>query len=390
MANIINNKKLMTICLIVLFVSSSFVFTWVGVWHSRNKHRFRGEIVISADVDFKRKFNLPGLGTKNDPYRIEFLQINTTKDFAIKISHTTSYFMIRNCTLRAKNSGISIFDIGFGTALICNNTLNGIYGIQATESPGITIENNLCKYGYYGIYISNSLNSKIMNNQCINSTYGIEFRGNYSNSIIKNNFLKGNEEFGLHFHYWDWYSYVTYHHNYNVTISNNTCIASKVGLNINAYLELPTIEKPTYIIDSNNCSFNEYSGIGIRGYYLEVKNNFCGFNNVGIGAGSFHNSTVFANHLQNNTSFGIDLAHSSGSMIHHNNFFDNNPDGPILLNAQAFDDSTVNSYFGQNLWYNIAVNEGNFWSDLAWIPGITYDISGSNNTDLFPLQNSTV
>ena len=56
------------------------------------------------------------------------------------------------------------------------------------------------------------------------------------------------------------------------------------------------------------------------------------------------------------------------------------------MNAQAFDDSTFEIVYGQNVWYNSISSEGNHWSDLVWAPGITYGISGSNNTDLFPLE----
>ncbi len=389
MARMVLKQKSITIFLVVMLFSSTVVSIWVSIWHSQNKDRFRGEIVISNDSDFKRKFNFPGSGTKNDPFRLEFLQIKTTKDYGIKISDTTSYFVIRNCTIQAIYDAILIIDVNFGTALICNNTLNSTFSIQVLRSPGITITNNICKYGFTGILLAHCLNSTIMSNFCLNSTYGIALKGNISNSIIQNNYLVGHKEIGLYYDYWDEYSF-SFYQNYNVSISNNTCILSKAGIKIDEFLELPTVVKTTFIVESNNCSFNEFFGIGIRSHLALIKNNYCGFNDIGLSIVYSHNSTFIENQLQNNTSFGISIGHSSGCFIYSNNFFDNNVDGPILMDAQAFDDSTIESHFGQNTWFYPLISEGNYWSDLIWIPGITYDINGSNNTDPFPIQNPIV
>ncbi len=387
MASILTKQKSIVIFLVIMLISTTTASIWISIWHAQNKHRFRGEIVISSDSDFKRRYNLPGSGTESDPYRLEFLQINTTKDYGIKISDTKSYFVIRNCTIQAIDDAIIINDVSYGTALICNNTLiSTAFGIQVNRSPGVSIKNNNCKFGFVGIILTNCKNSTILSNYCINATYGISLRGNISNSIIQNNFLSGHSNFGIHYDFWDGVSY-NFFHNYNVLIRNNTCILNNVGIKIDAYLDLPTIVDSKFIVESNNCSFNKYSGIGISSHYALLKNNYCGFNEAGISISYSHNSTIIENHLRNNTSFGISISHSSGSIFYHNNFFNNNVDGPILMDAQAKDDSTVNSYFGQNTWFNSLINEGNFWSELVWVPGITYDISGSNNTDLYPLQN---
>ena len=372
-----------------MLISTSIACIWVSLWHSQNKHRLRGEIVISNDSDFKRKFKLPGSGTESDPFRLENLIINTIKDFGVRITDTKSYFIIRNCTIIAANTAISIYNVEFGTALIYNNTVVGIVGILGSDSHGLSIMNNFCRNAITGIGIIDCNNVTIENNYCIDLTYGIYINGNVSNSIIQNNYVARNREIGIYVYYWNEYS-LYFSHNKNNLIKNNTCILNKVGISIDAYLEIPFLEISTYTIELNNCSFNEYVGIVIKGYYLQVANNLCSFNDAGIGSFALYNSSIQSNHLHNNTSFGIRLKSSSGSMLYHNSFFDNNVDGPVLMNAQAFDDSTVESYYGQNFWYNSFISEGNFWSDLAWILGITYDISGSNNTDLFPLQNSTI
>lgn len=369
-----------------MLISTTTASIWVSIWHTQNKHRFRGEIVISNDSDFERKFHLPGSGTKSDPYRIEFLQIITTRDFGIKIRDTTSYFVIRNCSIRARNTAIHLTDVGYSTALISNNTVAGITGILAINCYEVLIDNNVCEHAIYGIALMSCLNSTIMNNYCLNLTYGIYLEGNSSNCIVSNNHLESNKEAGLLYNYWDQIAFdVSF--SYNVLISNNTCINNKVGLDIAVILAIPLVALPTFILVSNNCSLNEDIGIAIRGYYVQAINNYCGFNgDVGITGWQLKNSTLTNNHLQNNTSFGIALSHTSGCNIYHNNFFENNIDGPILMNAQAFDDSTIEIVYGQNVWYNSISSEGNHWSDLVWAPGITYDISGSNNADFFPLE----
>ncbi|GAH11145.1 unnamed protein product, partial [marine sediment metagenome] len=57
------------------------------------------------------EYDLPGTGTKNDPYIIANYSIDTSFDYAIYIRDTTKYFVIKNCTVKSTGFGIFIGEI---------------------------------------------------------------------------------------------------------------------------------------------------------------------------------------------------------------------------------------------------------------------------------------
>ncbi len=71
------------------------------------EHKHEAVIIIMNDWDFKN-YNFTGEGSESNPYVIENYNITTTKDYAIYISSTSKYFIIRNCNLAANFTGIYI------------------------------------------------------------------------------------------------------------------------------------------------------------------------------------------------------------------------------------------------------------------------------------------
>ena len=102
-------------------------------------------ILIWSDEDFI-EYGLPGDGSKENPYRIEYLNITTSDVYSIHISSTTKHFTISNCFLANNNENgfsISTDNIAEGTALICNNTINARnFGLNLRFSDNNVITNN--------------------------------------------------------------------------------------------------------------------------------------------------------------------------------------------------------------------------------------------------------
>ncbi|MCG3219015.1 MAG: right-handed parallel beta-helix repeat-containing protein, partial [Candidatus Heimdallarchaeota archaeon] len=110
---------------------------------------------------------------------------------------------------------------------------------------------------------------------------------------------------------------------------------------------------------NNTCLNNNYVGIILDySYSTSFVNNTCLTNNHGIYLYFSDDNSFIGNLLINNFEYGIYLESSDYNVLYHNIFFENNAG-----NVQAFDDGL------DNQWYNVSLEEGNFWSD--------YDGSGS-------------
>ena len=108
------------------------------------------------------------------------------------------------------------------------------------------------------------------------------------------------------------------------------------------------------------------------------------FNNIslnkyGLRLNKINSSVIRDNYFVNNSDYAITVSswdsNSINTSIHHNVFIDNNPDGSSQAQGGGLN----------ILWYDISTNEGNFWSD--WTGTGIYDINGTPNDDLYPLEN---
>ena len=105
-------------------------------------------IVITHDDNFTLYPSITGDGSSLTPYRIENLNITSIVDeTAIKIYHTTKYFIIKNCYLRTLKYGIDLYNVSTGTAQIVDNEIEGIQieygvGIQIKSTNSSFVANN--------------------------------------------------------------------------------------------------------------------------------------------------------------------------------------------------------------------------------------------------------
>ena len=140
-----------------------------------------------------------------------------------------------------------------------------------------------------------------------------------------------------------------------------------------------TIDDCSDIILTNNV----ISGCSISGCGIYASDNLTVYRNTfkdnvykGITAASVDNSVFYENVFESNGEWGLEFTETSeNNLVYHNNFIDNCPVGI----AQGRDSS------GNNLWYNEALLEGNYWNDYSGSGN--YSIEGTFGCcDQYPLS----
>ncbi len=238
---------------------------------------------------------------------------------------------------------------------ILNSAATGLCLYSCTHS---VIINNMCCNNNGGISLYSSVNSTIANNTCSNNYWGIYLE--VSNcSTVTNNTCNNNNREGIVLGYSD-----------SSTVANNTC-------NNNNELGIYLWSSGSSAVINNMCSNNRWVGIYLSDSSSStVANNTCSNNDNGILLHFSSSCIVIYNLLQENGGYGLYLRYDSdNTLVHHNNFVDNNLGGT----SQAYDDCT------NNFWYDTETSEGNYWSD--YIGEGSYPIDGlSNSVDLYPLD----
>ncbi len=333
-------------------------------------------ISIASDSDFEV---FPGTGTAEDPYIIEGYNITTTSFYGISITDTTRYFIIRNCYVDARSSGIAISNVADGTATILNNTCNnngwGIFlglsgnstvsnntctnngcGIFLDFSGSSTVTNNTCSYNYGdGIHLYYSDSSTVTNNTCNNNYYigiGLWFSGY---STIVNNTCNNNDYIGIELEdsgsstvtnntftncglYIDEKTVDAY---LSYTVENNWVNGKMLGFYTN--LDSTMIDEPVYgqlifiscsdITVKNQELNNATNGLFLYSCaYSSIIDNTCINNDRGIWLYYSGSSTVINNTCINNNGHGI-LLSGSGSSTVVNNTCNNSSDGIMFVNS---------------------------------------------------------
>jgi len=226
--------------------------------------------------------------------------------------------------------------------LIRNCSIHSHYAaidIFNTTAKTITIKNNTCSSDrFLGIFIAKSPYISIVNNVIYDCDNGININDSPF-SLIVNNTLFNNGK-GIRSEYKSPYSHI---------------------------LE-------NYCFDNQEAIWLDNSG----GYFL-IKDNLILENIMGIiltnDIGPYYpdNCLIINNLIEGNGIYGL-LITSGFNTIYHNSFVNNNE------GKKQAKDNGIN-----NVWYNITLKEGNFWSDW-WGIGAYYISGDANAIDMFPLE----
>lgn len=329
-------------------------------------------IHIYSNNDISR-YNIPGSGTMEDPYRIENRTICSGE--AIRISWVSGYFIIKN-NLLLSAFPIYLYNIDSGCIKIFNNTCIGtlyntrgfgmyISSIQSNlnisynklinydlalhlgHSPHSYIQNNKFLHNNLNLYLYSSNSTQILNNtfifkegdslskDCIyiTSSYncsvknnilegsGLDFSNYLGHSLICENNLVNNKELGF------------YTDLDGVVIDNSDTYGQLFLINCSdIVIKNQNIENTNYALTFINCSicscdysnFSNNHNIGIRiidSNEYNVSNCRFSFNSEGAYI-SNSNSTTFLDNTFNNNIIGIHIYYSECAYL--NNVYYNN------------------------------------------------------------------
>jgi parallel beta-helix repeat protein len=249
-----------------------------------------------------------GQGYFSDPYIIENLVLDGGGNgVCIRISNSSVFFKIRNCTIINFGMGISL---GYTiNGLIENNTLLlNLYTISLGECENNTISNNLIKNNLFsGIRLLNCYNNNISGNTINSNDFqAIELIYSRNNKLVGNQ-VNNNNQGGIGLLYSD-----------NNIISGNSVInntSSGIGL----------YESHNVSISGNIANYNSGSGIILMySNYSLILGNTANNNRVGgMGLGHIINTTISGN-IVNYNPVGIRLWSSHYNTISGNTLIENN------------------------------------------------------------------
>jgi parallel beta-helix repeat protein len=439
MSSIMHKRIIMTV-LCILILSSIFSITSKGekdthqtiaipqVLNSQKTYLTHNPITIITDANFT-DYGFPGLGTENDPYRIENYNITTTEERAISIENIDKYFIIQNCFLIAEKYGIYINFINANQIIIANNECSNCRdGILVANGLKVKVSNNTCyNNGNYGITVEDFHDEVlVIDNNCSGNVFGLRVLDSFG-VTVSDNICERNELRGIT----DWKSESSVYQNtcndngfsgitslisYPSLFYNNTC---DNNLEYGIHLSGSSSSK----VFNNSC-FNNGKGIYIKEcFHLEIFNNTCFENTDGIYLtdGSWYNLVfenlcysntqngisltpsrftsvlnntivnnkeygiysersielvISYNSIQNNENYGIYLASTTNNtLIAYNSFINNNPSNT----SQGYDAGK------KNKWFDEENKAGNYWS--GWDKRGKYSIDGSaESVDKYPLN----
>jgi len=310
-----------------------------------------------------------GTGTEEDPYLIENQTIDA-EDYGagVYISNTTSYLVIRNCTVI--NAGLVIPSPEYYGGIVLNNTANvtifsceihdNFIGIFMQDSQDDAIINNNCSDNFFGIMLNYSCNENIIEENTVNETFiGIYLRDTNEENVILSNhcafglagifLLASSNNYVIHNNCSDNAMGImldeSSDNNYLIINYCNDSDADGIWINDSCNNWLISNEchrngyadgSPYYAgihleyadentLANNNCSDNDHSGGAYAsGIFLnnsnhnEILDNVCLSNYKGIWLNEYSdNNTVAGNNCSSN-SYGIHMVHSNNNTIQNN------------------------------------------------------------------------
>ncbi len=230
-------------------------------------------------------YSFPGSGTKEDPYLIQNLNINS-EQFGIPgiyIEDSKKYFTIQNCYVKTRGPGITIKKVNDGAGKVIDNYITCIgIGLEVRFGFNLLIEGNNFIDVNQGIYLQTADGSVILEN------------------LIYESFMDG----------------ISFYQTDNCKLVNNTFVETKIGISLGT---------------ASDCT---------------VANNTCIDNaEYGIKLYDAQNNDLMYNTLVSNNEYGIYLRDiASKNKIHHNVFIDNN----VLGSSQAEDEGTSNIWYNDD------------------------------------------
>jgi parallel beta-helix repeat protein len=390
--------------------------------------------------------NWGGNGTAGNPYLIKDYDINGTgTGYCIRISATTVYFKIDNCTLKDATGGsghpsgysgcLDLIDSDNGACVNTTIARSTWCGVVVRQTSANVLLDNLNVSGspnWAMITCDNVYNCTVSNSTLKNFNVGISFYRTTYSSILNNN-ITGAQSNGITL---DWECYYNNIINNTVSTPNGENIWISLGCDYNniignnisrGYCGIRLWADQDRVPDYNTIAFNkisgcaegilgdimmpmffptgnkilnndisggQYSGIDMIWYFNTIiRNNTCNnFGDSGILCNVISNSIVENNTCKGNGDRGIELSDSSGVTV-KNNTCANNFHGMTLSYMSGSSLRVTNNTCFNNTYHGISVDQysdGSIISDNYCRGNGATGLSIWYNTDGCVLFNNTV
>ncbi|MHA1480069.1 MAG: right-handed parallel beta-helix repeat-containing protein, partial [Candidatus Thorarchaeota archaeon] len=229
-------------------------------------------IYIDGDAEFENQ-GWPGEGTKENPYKIEHLNITGDSTHnCLSILNTCAHVLIYNCTFHSTNEYSIDLDNVTNVELIKNHCYENYNSIRIYKSHNIQISDNICHPDTYAssvaIVIGSTLsapssNITIRNNTCTNAVAGIVLYSVYNVTVIDNR-VQAMLDDGISIRYTE-----------VGTFRNNTVEGCEMGVSISS----------NAITLHNNTLYDNTYGVDVDSDYNHIENNTISDNQYGIVVG---------------------------------------------------------------------------------------------------------
>ncbi len=292
---------------------------------------------------------------------------------------------VRNIKIENTSMGIGLFYCDYSIVENCTIS-NTVQNFVLYESYSCNITTSYSFASTYGLVVSRSENCYVLETEIYNNDYGIQISLSEYCYINKNNIL-ANNHYGIELHFSDY-----------CEITENTIKENIKGIYLNFVSTIligsnyisQNYPNPVYnnnsagiystaalwvSIKHNSFTDNEKGILLLFSHYFMISDNCFRNNNYGIVGKEILESEIKYNWFEENSFYAITLSSiSTGNIIHHNAFINNNNG-----NVQVLDDGF------NNTWYKVETEEGNYWSDYQKTGN--YSIDGmANSYDLYPLM----
>ena len=353
-----------------------------------NSAEFHDTIFIDGDEQLET-FCSVGSGSLEEPYIIENLKINASKENGIAIQNTNAYLLIQNCSIidglytwyhgpetgwDTSKKGLYIFNCA-NIILFKNKITRCSVGITVENSKNVQLQENTCVHNHDGIYVQQSININLSENNCSYTGVGIEVKDSDRTTLTGN--TVSNNYYGLHL-FGSFYE-----------VSKNNCSFSKShgvvlsGSNISffendcSYNQGNGIELPSSgnVLANNTFNYNK-NGIDLEGDNNEILNNNISNNNLaGIKFWFAHQNRVSNNIVTGNYDYGLIIENSDNNQIIRNQISYNFEYGISLVYSQEtiiWNNMFVKNRIAQAITDGISLGTkwdkgyiGNYWGDYS-------------------------
>jgi len=335
-------------------------------------------INIQSDDDFTEENGVVGgNGTIDNPYTIEGWEINGS-GYGIRIFHTTSHFIVRDCRLTA-GFAIEFNDVTFG-AISATITNGGDIGTYVRSSSNITIQDSMF-YGRYGLLLYDSVFISVNNCNATSSSesgYGIRLEDLHFSILSNMTVSKG--RFGILLFdcsniilrdcdvFFSYYG-IHFYRCQNLVLRNNSMHENVYNLGIRGtktshyYHDIDTTnsvnDKPVYFILNESDRILNGIDVGFLGLVgctrISAEGLSIESNDQGLLLVETTNSSVASSTFSNNC-FGIQLFASSDNTIADCRTLGEN----ALYGIDLLDDSRQNHILDCEVWGGILLENAPF------------------------------